>query len=82
MNNNTKLPKGAITNEWESFYPSADGSGYEVTDLRQDYKPAVCTCGSWVTYGKDCPLEFHSIDVCDLFSKKKDDNTDGNNEMV
>ena len=28
-----------------------------------------CTCGCWTTFGKDCPMEYHS-DWCELKEKK------------
>lgn len=62
------LPKGIITNEWEGFGESLSAlDGYVATDL----VPKYCTCGADVTYGKNSPLEFHSIDVCDLHIKVK-----------
>jgi len=29
------------------------------------WQPKKCTCGCWVTYGENCPIEFHSK-WCDL----------------
>lgn len=66
----TNLPKGKVTNEWEGYdsgLPSVEE--YVATDLI----PKTCTCGAEITYGKDVPLEFHSIDVCDLHIKEKKD---------
>lgn len=41
--------------------------GWEIlpSGIQSQWVEKICSCGCWVTYGKDCPIEFHS-QWCDL----------------
>lgn len=41
-----------------------------VGDANEMFEPYKCTCGCHVTFGKDCPREYHQ-DYCDLYIEKK-----------
>lgn len=42
-------------------------SGYNVEYGTTEEKK--CECGAWITYGKECPPEFHAPTYCPIYKK-------------
>lgn len=39
----------------------------------KDKEKKKCECGAWITYGKECPPEFHAPTYCPIYEKPKED---------
>ncbi len=55
----------------ESVFKDYNSDSFDyIVDLTTKAEEHVCTCGVWVTYGKDIDISFHIKDYCNLVSKK------------
>lgn len=74
-NYNVTLPKGYISGTRvttpSGIYGVQDAGwiGYDGKWLKEEKK---CECGAWITYGKECPPEFHAPTYCPIYEEPKE----------